>query len=291
MTILLTGSKGFIGSHLKPALEKLGHKVVGMDKKNGIFEDLQYSENLENIKIKIDMIVHLAAVSMVRVSVEDPGVGKENFESTFNVLEFARKNNVRKIIFSSSRETYGNLEQKTCKETDSRTWNAESPYAATKSAGEALLSAYKTCYGIEYVTVRLSNVFGADDPNDRFIPRLFEKLPRNELFEVYGRDKQMDFTFIEDCISGLLTTIKNFEKLSCQPIPIYNIAYGKSEKLLDVALYLKELFNSKSEIKVTKNYTGEVVKYTANINKFKKLTGWAPKYSVFEGLKKMYENR
>jgi UDP-glucose 4-epimerase len=294
--ILITGSSGFIGQYLVEKLKKEGYIVYEIDSKNGKDQNLlninsKYFKWLENCLRPNAVICHLAARSMVRHSVEDPDLSLENMGSTYNVLEFARRKKIKKIIFASSREVYGNQELKTCKETDSRTWFTESPYSASKSCGEAMLAAYKTCYGIDYVTVRLSNVFGLNDPNDRFIPRLFEWLPENKKFEVYGKDKKMDFTYIDDCIDGFMVTIKNFKKLANQEIPIYNIAYGKSEKLLDVALYLKELFNSKSKIKVTKNHTGEVVKYQANINKFKKLTGWTPKYNVFKGLQKMYEDQ
>ncbi len=291
MNTILTGSSGFIGSYLKLKLEELGYAVYGVDKRrskrqNLLNLDTRFFRRLSTRKI--DLIIHLAARSMVRKSVEYPHLARENFLSTFNILEFARKNKIKKVIFSSSREVFGNLEQKTCKEIDSRTWNVESPYAATKSAGEALFAAYKTCYGIKHVITRFSNVFGLKDANDRFIPRLFRKLPKNETFEVYGKDKAMDFTYIDDLIEGFILIVQNFDKLANQEIPIYNLAYGKSEKLLDVARYAKKLFKSKSKIKVTKNYIGEVVKYQANINKFKKLTNWKPEYNIYKGLQKMY---
>lgn len=292
MNIILTGNKGFIGSYLEPRLKELGHTVYGVDKKRSREQDLTNLNTRFFRKLamkKVDLIIHLAAQSMVRKSVENPKLAEENFISTFNILEFARKNKIKKIIFSSSRETYGNLEQWQCRETNSRTWNVESPYAATKAAGEALLNAYRVCYGIDYVIVRLSNVFGLNDPNRRFIPILFEKLPKNETVEIYGEEKEMDFTWINDCILGFEATINKFDKLARGRIPIYNIAYGKSEKLYDVAVYLKKLIRSKSEIKVTKNFIGEVVKYQANINKFCGLTNWRPAVYVYKGLKFMWD--
>lgn len=293
MTILLTGNKGFIGSYLEPKLKELGHAVYGVDKKSSKKQDLRYPWKSGFFKRlsekKIDLIIHLAAVSMVRVSVDNPDVALENIQTTFNVLEFARKNKIKKIIFSSSREVFGNQEDFILKEDQSRSWLVESPYAASKLTGEDLMAAYKKCFGINYVTVRLSNVFGLNDPNDRFIVRLFQGLPNNKPFEVYGAEKQMDFTFIDDCVNGFMAVVDNFSKLTRNKIPIYNIAYGKSEKLLDVAEYLKKLFKSKSKIKVTKNLTGEVVKYQADISKFQKATKWKPQFSVYDGLNDMYE--
>ncbi|MBU2564065.1 NAD(P)-dependent oxidoreductase [Patescibacteria group bacterium] len=289
MTILITGVKGFVGSYLSSRLSKK-HKIIGVDKKNGKLQDLR---NINNsffsglAKKKIDMIIHLAANAQVRDSVKDPGLARENIEIDCNILEFARKNNIKKIVFSSSREVYGNQAIKNYKETDSKTWFTGTPYSAGKVNMESLLSAYKICYGIKYVILRLSNVFGLNDPNYRFIPILFDNIPKDKKVCIFGKEKQMDFTHIDDCVDAIEIVVNKFEILSKQDIPIYNIACAKSTKLIDIARYIKKQLKSKSKIEVKKSHLGEVVYYQANINKFKNLTGWEPKVSVYKGINKM----
>ena len=157
----------------------------------------------------------------------------------------------------------------------------------SKLTGESRIIAWNKCYGMKGIILRLSNVFGNGDPNDRFIPRMFKNIPKGKDVEIYGKDKTMDFTYMDDCISGILSVVKNYNKLAKEPMPIFNLAYGKAYKLLDVAQYIKDKFKSKSKIKIKKNHIGEVVYYKADISKFQKLTGWKPEVNVYKGIDKM----
>src|SRR3990167_9104756 len=108
--ILLTGSRGFIGTYLHEALINRGYIVFGADKKNGKQEDILNIDNSSYFKWlakqKIDLIINLAAIARVRDSVENPKLAMENIQIIYNMIEFARKNKIKKFIFSSSRETY-----------------------------------------------------------------------------------------------------------------------------------------------------------------------------------------
>jgi len=293
MHCVVTGAQGFIGKYLCETLVKEGHIVIEVDKKNS------KEQNILNInssffkwlaKQKIDLIINLAAIARVRDSVENPDLAMENVNIIYNMMEFARKNKIKKFIFSSSRETYGNIDIRSYKEIEGRHYNAESPYAMSKLCGEAMIIAWNKCYKMKGIIIRLSNVFGNHDPNDRFIPRMFNKIPKGKTVEIYGKDKAMDFTDIDDCISGIISIIKNYNKLSKEKLPIFNVAYGRAEKLLDVAQYIKDKLGSKSKIRIKKNHVGEVVYYKAEISKFQKLTGWKPKYTVYQGIDKMLES-
>lgn len=116
--ILITGSSGTIGTRLFEKLLEQKYKVIGFDKKSNIWRkslngltikgDLLKKEDIEKIPKDINLIVHLAANARVYDSVLSPDLALENIVSTYNILNFSRKNKVGKIIFSSSREIYGN---------------------------------------------------------------------------------------------------------------------------------------------------------------------------------------
>lgn len=293
MRILLTGHKGFIGSYLHEALIESGHVVFGADKKNGKQENILNIETSPYFKWlakqKIEIVVSLAAIARVRDSVENPNLAMENIQILYNMMEFARKNKIKKLLFTSSRETYGNINIKNYTELEARHYNCESPYAMSKLCGEAMIVAWNKCYNMKGVVVRLSNVFGKNDPNDRFVPRMFKLIPKNKPVEIYGKDKVLDFTYIDDCVMGIMQVIKNFDKLSKQELPIFNLAYGKGERLVDVAEYIKKKFNSKSKIRIKKNYVGEVVYYKADISKIKKLIGFKPRFNAYQGIDAMID--
>ncbi len=294
--IIITGSSGTIGTELFLQLLKKGFDVVGVDKNpNRWFEELNKKTIVANLLSKeemkklpndeIDMIVHLAANARVYNSVVDPNIAKENIDTVFNILEFARKHDISRLIFASSRETYGESSEPK-KEDEVRIEKCESPYTASKIAGEALVHAYAKCYGLDFVIVRYSNVYGKYDISDRLIPKFLINASKNKDLMIYGENKTLDFTYIEDAVNG---TIKSIEKFDDVKGNVFNIATGKGVKIIDVAKKIKALLNSQSPIVVEHNREGEIEFFIANIDKAKKLLGYEPKYSIDEGLKRAYE--
>ena len=289
MKILLTGSSGTIGTRVFEKLLEKGHKVVGFDRKPNIWHS-----NLDKLTIKgdlldgldglpgdFDIIIHLAANARVYNLVLDPDLAFENVSSIYNILEFARKQNIKKFIFSSSREVYGNKNLPSFKEEDVDIHLSESSYGASKLFGEAMVYSYKRCYGIEYVVFRFSNVYGMYDLTDRFVPLLIGKMMRGEEVDIYGADKVLDFTYIDDCVNGIIKGIENFPKIKDNT---YNIAYGKGESLFKTAELLKELLKSSSRINFKSNRPGEVIRYSADISKSKELLGYKPEYPLEKGM-------
>ena len=126
--ILVTGSSGTIGTRLCEKLIEQGFYVRGADKKPNKWNksidkitticDLRYPNNLRKLDKKFELVIHLAANARVYDLVVDPVQARDNFEMLFNTLEYCRKNEVKKIIFSSSREVYGNRNKKIYKEDD-----------------------------------------------------------------------------------------------------------------------------------------------------------------------------
>ena len=290
--ILITGSSGMIGTCIFEKLLEKNYDVIGFDRNRNawnsslnrltIMGDLLKKEDVEKIPTPIDMVVHLAANPRVYDLVVNPDLALENIITTYNVLEFARKNKIKRVVFSSSREAYGNKKEVISKEADVDIQRCESPYAASKISDEALIYSYAKCYGVDYIVCRFSNVYGMYDQSQRFIPLMLRKMKKNEDIEIFGKDKILDFTYIDDCVEGIIKCIEKFDKIKNNT---FNIAFGKGSKLIDVAKLIKKNLQSKSRILLGKNRQGEVVKFVADISKAKKMLGYKPAYSLKEGIK------
>lgn len=289
--ILITGSSGTIGTRLFEKLLEQGYKVVGFDRKPNewhskldkltIKGDLLKKRDINKLPNDFDLIIHLAANARVYNLVINPDLALENIITTYNILKFVHKNNIKNFIFSGSREIYGNKKQIVSKEIDVDIELCNSSYTASKIADEALIYAFSKCYGINYLVLRFSNVYGMYDLSDRFFPLMIKRMKKNQNVNIYGENKFLDFTYIDDCIKGVIKSIKRFPKIKNNTI---NIASGKGEKLIKVAQFIKEHLDSNSKIIIKPNQPGEVVRYVADISKAKKLLDYKPSYSVQKGI-------
>lgn len=301
MKILVTGSSGTIGTRLSEALLDAGHTVIGADWEpctwNPVVEKLRINIDLRDAQalkahrsaLRADLIIHLAANARVYELVEHPDRAMDNIIDTFNVLEFARTNGITKMMFASSRETYGNIhlpagEKYT--EDKAHFMTCESPYAASKLAGEALFESYKRCYGIDSIVWRFSNVYGMYDDSIRVVPLFFRQAKAGETLNVFGREKCLDFTYIDDCVAGILLGVEKFETAKNDT---YNLAYGEGTTILHLAEEMKRLLKSDSKIVTTSARTGEVTHYIADISKAQKKLGYQPKTPFSDGIQKSVE--
>jgi len=296
MKILVTGSSGTIGTRLCERLFEEGFDVVGADwepnkwqqdvEKVTVRIDLRHEEELKKLPTDIDCVIHLAANARVYELVEHPDRARDNFLTTFNTLEWARLNGVKRFVFASSRETYGNSGADKYREDMVRVENCESPYTASKIAGEALVESYRRCYGMETAIIRFSNVYGMYDDSERVVPLFIRQTKKNEPLVVFGKDKSLDFTYIDDAVSGILLIVKNFAKANGQT---FNLAFGEAHSIIELAELIKKLMKSTSTISATSSRTGEVTHYTADITKARTILGFDPKVPFMEGVKKSVE--
>ena len=295
MKILVTGSSGTIGTRLCEKLLEAGHAVIGAD-----WEKCKWNEQVENLRIDIDLrhkeefgklptdsdlIIHLAANARVYELVEHPDRAMDNFIDTFNILEHARKNGIKRMMFASSRETYGNIhlpEGELYTEDQAHFMTCESPYTASKIGGEALFEAYKRCYNIDTIIFRFSNVYGMYDDSVRVVPLFYRQAKAGETLKVFGKDKCLDFTYIDDCVDGILLSIENFESAKNET---YNLAFGEGTTIMHLAQKIVELLGSSSQIEATDSRTGEVTHYIADVSKAKKAFGYDPKTNFEDGIK------
>lgn len=295
--ILVTGSSGTIGTGLCETLLQRSYDVTGVDWVRNKWQpavdavttmtDLRDWDAVSKMNFPdVDVLIHLAANARVYELVEDPARARDNMITTFNVLEFARKNGIKKILFASSRECYGNLSVRRFKEEFARIENCESPYTASKIAGEALVESYTRCYGIAHVILRFSNVYGMYDDSNRVIPLFIRQMRANEPVTVFGADKCLDFTYIGDAVEGIIAAALKFDAVKNRT---FNIAYGQGTNLDDLAKMLKRLLKSKSDISVCESRVGEVIRYVADIRKAKEALAYEPKISLRDGIQKAVE--
>jgi nucleoside-diphosphate-sugar epimerase len=303
MRILITGSSGQIGTNLALKLMEQGHFVYGVDVRsnrwttqiNTLIQDL--SSSYTNFKggigyveypEKLDVVVHFAAHAKVHELVEQPLRALANITMTFNVLEFCRQNKLP-IIFSSSREVYGDIHRYVTDETNADFAYTESPYSASKISGEALIYSYAQCYDLPYLVFRFSNVYGRYDNDiermERVIPLFIRKIKNQEPIVVYGEQKVLDFTYVDDCISGVGRGIEALVKGKIKNETI-NLAYGAGNSLVSMAEFIADALGVKANMTVAPARVGEVTHYVANIDKAGKLLGYEPTTSLKEGIKK-----
>lgn len=294
--VLVTGSSGMIGTALCEALLQGGYEVIGVDLRHNkwsegvdsatVICDLRNSSFFEKLRKDFDIVVHLAANARVFNTVVTPRLAKDNFDISFNVLEFCRLNNIKRFVFGSSREVYGNSEKVYSREDEVDLRNCESPYTSTKIGGEALVSAYHYCYGIEYVILRFSNVYGKYDDSDRLIPLIIERMRKGEDIIVFGREKLLDFTYISDCIKGIIKSIEKFNSVKGN---IFNIATGKGTTILELAETMRINTGATSKLVIQEKRTGEVLQFIADISKARELLHYEPEVFIDDGIVRTLE--
>jgi nucleoside-diphosphate-sugar epimerase len=295
INILVTGSNGMVGTRLCQKLSEKNYNIFGADRKENLWNvnqdksrtinlDLRdKSKVLELLPTDIDLIIHLAGHARVHNSVIDPSIALDNFIVTYNIMEFARLNRIKNLMFSSSREVYGNSAEPMHTEDDVSIESCESPYTASKLASEALIWSYHRCYGLDFIIFRLSNVYGMYDNSDRVIPQFVRNAAKGEDLIIFGKDKCMDFTYIDDTVQGIIKGIERFDNAKDS---VFNIATGKAVSISYVAELIKSNLNSNSEIIFKENKTGEVVKYIANISKAKSVLNYEPMTGIEKGISK-----
>jgi UDP-glucose 4-epimerase len=301
--ILITGSSGQIGTNLGLYLQGRGHYVFGVDIRPNtwtseietLLQDLSvpyrnFDDGIGHAEYPpdLDLVVHFAAHAKVHELVEQPDRALDNITMSYNVLEFCRRNDLP-IIFSSSREVYGDIHRYITEESYADFAFTESPYSASKISGEALIYSYAQCYGLRYLVFRFSNVYGRYD-NDiermlRVIPHFIRRISRRRPITVYGREKVLDFTYVDDCIDGVYKGIELLTSGQTANQTI-NLAYGQGNSLITVASFIGDALSIEPDMTVEPSRVGEVTHYVANIGKAHSLLGYSPGTPLREGIEK-----
>lgn len=275
--ILVTGGAGFIGSHLIDELLKTDvRKIVVMDNLRrgsiGNLEqalkddrvmflekdnDITVSDNLIKATKSIDGVFHMASLCLAHCQ-DDPRLGFEtNVLGSFNLFDACAKNNVKRIVFSSSSSVYGNAVYSPMDE--SHPFVNKNFYGSTKICGESLLSAFYYKHDLSYVNLRYMNVYG---PRQDYlgtyvavIIKIIDSLQRNEPPVIYGDGSQsFDFVYVKDaCKANILAFESDLTNEN------YNISSGSKISVLELCRTIMNLMNSNLEIRFVKNHDRTLV--------------------------------
>jgi UDP-glucose 4-epimerase len=303
MRVLVTGSSGQIGTNLGLRLLDAGYDVFGVDRRintwtdriTTLLQDLSgpyrdFEGGIGGVPYPpCDIVVHLAANAKVHELVQQPHRAMENITLTFNVLEFCRRHQLP-IIFASSREVYGDIHRYITEEQQADFAFTESPYSASKIAGEALIYSYARCYDLRYMVFRFSNVYGRFDNDiermERVIPLFIRRMAQGLPVTVYGSEKMLDFTYVDDCVAGIAAGVERLLHGRTQNQTV-NLAYGQGNTLVRMAELVAEALGVEPQIKVEPaKRVGEVTRYVADISRAQELLGYSPQVPLDEGIRR-----
>ena len=297
MRVLLTGGAGFIGSHVSDMLINNGHEVIVIDNlSSGKEENLNpkavlYKEDIRDSIVKEIMererpeaVIHHAAQVNVRDSVEDPLYDMDvNIGGTLNLLENSVKNGIKKFIFAS---TGGAIYGEQCRFPANETHATKplSPYGIAKLTCERYLYYYHKTYGLNYVSLRYSNVYGPrQDPyGEAGVVAIFsQKMLAGDRPIINGNGEQTrDYVFVED------VTRANILALQRDVFGEFNIGTGAETTVNSLFEEIKTLAGSKVKGVHGEAKKGEQFRSVLDWSKAKTGLGWNPEVSLKEGLKR-----
>ncbi|MGY5879389.1 MAG: SDR family NAD(P)-dependent oxidoreductase [Candidatus Thorarchaeota archaeon] len=305
-TIIVTGASGFIGSHLVDQLLMKGNKVIGIDNmrtgrkenlseatKNDRFQLLTADirdTNLSNIiEEDIDTVFHLAAISSVKESIENPIIVNDvNVNGTVNLLEMARKRNANRIVFSSSAAIYGDPEEMPVHEDFPP--NPLSPYAASKIAAEMYIRAYSKSYDMDATILRYFNVYGPRQAYSEYsgVVSIFvnQAIAGNPI-KIEGEGKQTrSFIHVTDVVRA--TQLAGEIKTAIGAT--INVSGPSLVSILQLAQIMKKSIDEcQSEIVHVEPRVGDVTDSIGNIGRAQKILGFSPEIPLERGLKETAE--
>jgi UDP-glucose 4-epimerase len=248
--------------------------------------DIRNRELVRQLMDGVDVVFHLAAVAAVAPSISDPLTCNEvNVGGTLNVLAAARDAKVRRGVIASSAAVYGPEPPVPTPETSPCV--PVSPYAASKVAGEHYSRVFATLYGVETVSLRLFNVYGPrQDPASEYsgvVSRFMERLLQGEAPVVDGDGEQSrDFVFVDDVVQAL-TLAAEVPGISGE---VFNVGTSQRTTINELATTLAAVVAPEKQIAPVHRVAraGDVRHSRANIGKAKRDLGYAPRYSLAEGL-------
>jgi len=326
MKVFVTGSSGFIGFHLSKKLLEKGHSVHGFDSMNKYYDvklkkarlkilkkykKFFFTKNqLENkkilsqsiLKFKPKIIIHLAAQAGVRYSIENPKAYMDsNIIGTYNIIELAKKINIKHLLIASSSSIYGANKKIPFREID-KTEAQLSIYAATKKSTENIAHSYSNIWKLPITMLRLFTVYGPWGRPDMALFKFTKGIINKKKIDIYNNGKMYrDFTYIDDIVNGIMALInkapnlnqlgkiKNDSLSTVAPFRILNIGNTKKVFLLDFINELEKQVGKKAIRNYMEMQKGDVKITLSNTSLLKKITRYNPKTDYKTGIKKFLE--
>jgi UDP-glucuronate 4-epimerase len=308
MKILVTGGAGFIGSHLVERLLAEGHTVAVLDDFNDFYDPVIKRANVAAFAkhaaiheadirdgaavarivgaMKPECIVHLAARAGVRPSIKNPQLYIDtNITGTWHLLEAAKQHGVARFISASSSSVYGVIKTAPFSE-DMLINQTISPYAATKMATEQFCSNYAHLYGLRTISLRFFTVYGPRQRPDLAIHAFTRAIDGGRAINQFGDGStRRDYTHIDDILPGL-TACLTYEGEKCD---VFNLGESQTTTLSDLIATIERALGKKATINRMPEQPGDVPLTYANIDKARRLLGYAPTTKIAEGIPKFVE--
>jgi UDP-glucose 4-epimerase len=296
---LVTGGAGFIGSHLVETLTARGELVRVLDDFSTgqhdnlapfapapevITGDVADAAVVSRAMNGVEVVFHLAALASVQKSVEDPAsTHRACTTGTLQVLDAARRQGVRRLVYAASASAYGLPSGPV--QTEDEPLRPLSPYAAAKLAGELYAQSFAHSYGLETVRLRFFNIFGprqrADSPYSGVIALFTAALSAGRTPTIFGDGLQTrDFTYVTDVVQALLKAAA-VPGISGQ---VYNIGTGRPVSLRELLSALNKLYGTQVAPRYADPRAGDVRHSCADISRARHDLGYAPAVPFEEGL-------
>jgi UDP-glucose 4-epimerase len=285
--VVVTGGAGFIGSHLVDRLlaETQSDVIVFDNLHRGRLSNLAQhaaSPRLSVIQGDVrnadlvaetlrgaDVVYHLAAQATVMGAVDDLDYSfSTNVVGTFNILRASAREGVRRVVFASSREVYGEPIELPVDE--GQPLLAINFYGASKVMGEAYCRAFRRANGLNTIILRLANAYGPRDFG-RVIPQWVDQATAGEDLTVYGGKQVLDFIWVGNVVDALMRTAE-LEG----PMPPINIGSGTGTRIVDLARRIRLMAGSHSQIHLVPARAVEVVQFVARIDRMRQLLRLEP---------------
>ena len=304
MKALVTGGAGFIGSHIVDRLLKDGHEVVVLDDfstghRSNLADnealtivegDISNPDTVKENMAGIDWVFHKAAVASVPKTVNDPvGSSAVNYQGTLQLLEAARKNNVKRFVFASSAALYG--DEPTLPKVETMCPVTLSPYAVDKLASEFACGMYTKLYGLETICLRYFNVYGPrQDPSSPYsgvISIFTDKLKNKEIPTIFGDGEQTrDFVYVSDVVEANMKAATTQEGTG----QYFNIATGKKITLKQLLETLCDIYNIDFKVNYSDVRKGDIKESYAIVEKANSILKWNASVELSQGLKLLCES-
>lgn len=308
MNILVTGTAGFIGSHVAHSLLKDGHRVVGLDNFNdyysvrlkrdrhalltpqpnytGVEGDLCDAALLTRLfqTHKFDLVCHLAAQAGVRYSLTHPlAYEKANLEGFINILEACRHAKTPRLVYASSSSVYGGNTKLPFSESDPVD-HPISLYAATKKANELMAHTYTHLFGLQTVGLRFFTVYGPWGRPDMALWLFTESMLAGRPIKVFNHGKmRRDFTYVDDIVAGIKASLF---RPSLAPYEVFNLGNHHAENLMDMIRILSETLGVTPITELLPMQPGDVEATYADVSLAGEKLGFRPTTSIAQGIPK-----
>ena len=306
MKILITGSDGFIGSHLTEALVRLGYKVRAFVFYNsfnswgwldhcspdikGQFEvfsgDIRDPYGVKEAMKGCEAVLHLAALITIPYSYHSPDSYVDtNIKGTLNILQAARELGVKRVIHTSTSEVYGTA--RFVPITEEHPLQGQSPYSATKIAADQLAYSFYSSFSLPVVIVRPFNTYGPRQSARAVIPTIITQIANGKRHIKLGAvSPTRDFNYVQDTVTGFIAALNSEKGLG----EVVNLGSNFEISVGDTAQLIAETMNTEIEIITDEERlrpkNSEVERLWADNTKATQLFGWQPSYGGREGFKR-----